>query len=218
MSSKVPTAIRWTRNKTTEELLDNPLAEFLYMQFMKVKDSPRHISIKPELLINEAYHISNLLYQDDNPIDSFDYYIHEIELDLGWKYAIELVMTMVFVLLNSQKRKPKKIISVIDKIELLYHNNIYWDTFNSVGICSSSPKRKLYYTYPKVFDTFIQQYNKQVTNVVGKSSCALNITINLNNEFKGDINNLNLAHADVAVGVAEAGSNVFHHKIEENGR
>jgi hypothetical protein len=34
-----------------EELLDDPLAESLYGLFLKVKDSPRHITIKPEIIL-----------------------------------------------------------------------------------------------------------------------------------------------------------------------
>lgn len=46
---------------------------------------------------------------------------------------------------------------------------------------------------------------------------SFHLTINLNNVIK-DIEHLHLGHADVAVGVAEAGSNVYHHKTNDNGR
>lgn len=39
--------------------------------------------------------------------------------------------------------------------------------------------------------------------------------IYIKNEFNGEIQELKVAHADVAVGVAEKGSNVFHHKEEK---
>ena len=67
MSSRIPSRIRWTGHKKKEELLDDPLAESLYGLFLKVKDSPRHIAIKPEKLINEVYYICNRFYQDTNP-------------------------------------------------------------------------------------------------------------------------------------------------------
>jgi hypothetical protein len=47
---------------------------------------------------------------------------------------------------------------------------------------------------------------------------GLNVTINVNNEFKGNIDHMHLAHADVAVGKAEKGANVYHHKIDKYGK
>lgn len=45
-----------------------------------------------------------------------------------------------------------------------------------------------------------------------------NPTINLfvRNDFSGEIKDLHVAHADVAVGVAEKGSNVYHHKTDSH--
>ena len=40
----------------------------------------------------------------------------------------------------------------------------------------------------------------------------------IKNELSGEIQELKVAHADVAVGVAEKGSNVFHHKEYKDGR
>ena len=51
MRSRIPSHIRWTGHKKMEELLDDPLAESLYGLFLKVKDSPRHITIKPEIIL-----------------------------------------------------------------------------------------------------------------------------------------------------------------------
>lgn len=217
MSSRVPRGIRWTKHKTIEELLDDPLAEGLYGLFLKVKDSPRHISIKPELLINEAYRISNLFYQDDNPKDRLDLYAHEIELDLGWKYAVDLVMSMVYVILKAQGKNPSKVQSAIGSIEKYYHNNIYWNTFCGMSIGLSPHKVKQKKSPAIVIDSIVQQCKQQFASACGKEGYALNLTINLNNEIK-DIEHLHLAHADVAVGIAEAGSNVYHHKNTDNGK
>ena len=39
---------------------------------------------------------------------------------------------------------------------------------------------------------------------------------NIQNDINGNIDHLHVAHADVAVGVAEKGSNVYHHKIDNH--
>ena len=42
---------------------------------------------------------------------------------------------------------------------------------------------------------------------------GIHITLNINNEYTGEIKQMQVAHSDVVVGVAEGGSHVFHHKV-----
>ena len=44
----------------------------------------------------------------------------------------------------------------------------------------------------------------------------MTINIFVRNDFSGEIKDLHVAHADVAVGVAEKGSNVCHHKTDSH--
>ena len=48
----------------------------------------------------------------------------------------------------------------------------------------------------------------------GLSNPTINVFVR--NDFSGEIKDLHVAHADVAVGVAEKGSNVYHHKIDNH--
>ena len=57
MRPKTNKGIKWSGNRKLEELLDDPVNEELYGLFLKVKDSPRHIAISAENLINR-YHES----------------------------------------------------------------------------------------------------------------------------------------------------------------
>ena len=133
MRSRIPSQIRWTGHKKKEELLDDPLAESLYGLFLKVKDSPRHISIKPETLINEVYYVVNQFYQEADPSVSIDKYAHEIESDLGWRYASDLVMIMAYALMKTQKN-PKKIEPLLCAIENQYRYCCYWNTCHALAI------------------------------------------------------------------------------------
>lgn len=126
MKSRKASLIRWTGNKTKEELLDDPIAESLFGLFLLVKDSPRHIAIKPEKLINEAYYISYQICQDSDSCCNIDKYAQEIESDMGWGYAVELVMSMVYVILKSKKICSKKIDNQILLIENTYMGCCYW--------------------------------------------------------------------------------------------
>lgn len=140
MRSRVPSQIRWTKHRTKEELLEDPLAEGLYGLFLKVKDSPRHISIKPEVLINEVYYVTNLFYQDTDPSGSIDLYAHEIESDLGWRYAADLVMIMAYALLKTQKSQ-KKLELLLHAIENKYRFCCYWDPCHALSVGTPHKKK-----------------------------------------------------------------------------
>lgn len=146
MSSRIPSRIRWTGHKKKEELLDDPLAESLYGLFLKVKDSPRHIAIKPEKLINEVYYICNRFYQDANPSAMIDEYAHEIETDLGWSYARSLVMSMAYVVLRSQKNLPKSIEQLVTSIEKQYKDCYYWNECKLLLKSMESTESPMFYT------------------------------------------------------------------------
>ncbi len=53
-----------------------------------------------------------------------------------------------------------------------------------------------------------------LTSLKGLSNPTINVFVR--NDFSGEIKDLHVAHADVAVGVAEKGSNVYHHKIDNH--
>lgn len=127
MRSRIPSQIRWTGHKKMEELLDDPLAESLYGLFLKVKDSPRHIAFKPERLINEVYYMCNRFYQENDPYEMLEEFSHEIESDMGWRYASELVMPMACVVLKSQKSIPARIERLVLAIEDVYGKSCYWN-------------------------------------------------------------------------------------------
>lgn len=127
MRSRVPSGIRWTGHKTKDEILDDPLAESLYGLFLKVKDSPRHIAFKPETLINEVYYICNCFYQDADPCAMIDKYAYEIESDLGWRYATDLVMSMAYVVMYKQRNNPVRIERLMRSIETIYGRCCYWE-------------------------------------------------------------------------------------------
>lgn len=146
MRSRIPSGIRWTRHKTKEELLDDPLAESLYGLFLKVKDSPRHIAIKPEKLINEVFYICNHIYQDADPCAMMEYYIQEIESDLGWIYATDLVMSMVYVVLKSQSKNPSKVEKLILSLEKVYRRCCYWNECQQLCVEHSSKETTAIYT------------------------------------------------------------------------
>lgn len=215
MRSRIPSHIRWTGHKKMEELLDDPLAESLYGLFLKVKDSPRHITIKPEIILNEVYLISNKIYQDAEPSNLIEDYEHEIESDMGWHYARELVMPMIYALIKGQKKKPQKVDCALVAIERKYHKSCYWPTFATVLRTEKRSAKNHPDLQPHVIDIAMKKLQAELSQYQNINPTNIYVTLNIQNDISG-IDHLHLDHADVAVGVAEKGSNVYHHKKENH--
>ena len=215
MRSRIPSQIRWTGQKKMEELLDDPVAESLYGLYLKVKDSPRHITIKPELLLNEAYSISNKIYQDNEPYGMIEVYEHEIESDMGWHYAKDLVMPMIYALISCQKKRPQYVDKALMAIRDKYIKSSYWSVFSSMPNPRHVTIRKDR-NHSQVLDMTLNQIQKNLNVFQDLGQKNIYVTLNIQNDIKGNIDHLHVAHADVAVGVAEKGSNVYHHKTENH--
>lgn len=212
MRSRIPSQMRWTGHKKMEELLDDPVAESLYGLFLKVKDGPRHITIKPELLLNEVYCISNKIYQDKEASDMIEVYEHEIESDMGWHYAKDLVMPMIYALICCQKKRPQYVDKALMVIEHKYNKSSYWPVFSSMPHPQHTSVRK----QSQVLDMTMKEIQRNLSIYQGLSQKNIYVTLNIQNDISGNIDHLHVAHADVAVGVAEKGSNVYHHKTDSH--
>ncbi len=118
-----------THNKKMEELLEDPINEELYGLFLKVKNSPRHIAINAESLFNEVYYLCAKLPKEKDPSGNLSVYAKEIETDLGWHYAAELVFPMLYAILKSKKRLSKKMLCLMETMEKNYGDTFYWNNF-----------------------------------------------------------------------------------------
>ena len=179
MGSRIPSGIRWKGSKGKEELLDDPIAESLFGLFLKVKDSPRHIAFKPERLINEVYYMCNRFYQEKNPSEKMDDFSHEIEQDMGWRYATELVMPMAYVVLKSQKSLPAKMKRMVLAIEEDYGTSSYWDECQQVLANRASVKTNNYIAGKDISKivaknpVFIINNVEQLNAILGKNAKIL---------------------------------------------
>lgn len=60
--------------------------------------------------------------------------------------------------------------------------------------------------------------NSTIPSLLESNDNRIQITLNVNNQFTGEIKSMQVAHSDVAVGVAERGSKVYHHNNYHHGR
>lgn len=215
MQPKTSKGIKRSGNRKLEELLDDPVNEEIYGLFLKVKDSPRHIAISAENLINEVLYISSRFYQDDKPERNLGVYAVEAESDLGWHYAADIVMPLVYAVIMAQTKIPKKMTILLKSIELQYRSSAYWDKCSHITIKNKPTKAKNVSIEANYLDGISDDIAALLKKQLAGVSC---VNININTQFTGEIKQMHVAHSDVAVGVAENGSTVFHHKIEKDGR
>lgn len=121
-----------TSFKRVEDIKEDAINDELYGLFLKVKDSPRHIGIKPENLFNEVYGVCDRISHDKSPEEHLDIYAKEIEQDMGWHYAVDLVMTMVYNVIRLKKKETEKNKRILSAIEHTYQHNCYWQPFLNV--------------------------------------------------------------------------------------
>jgi hypothetical protein len=133
-----------------------------------VKDSPRHIAFKPEKLINEVYYICNRFYQDANPSAMIDSYAHDIESDMGWSYATELVMSMAYIVVKSQRKNPDRVEELLQTIEKQYKFNCYWDECQRL-VVKQKPKEPGKFYFGKDLSILLNQNGGNLTKVLGNS-------------------------------------------------
>lgn len=174
---KVPALLFNHKNTNTRIMkqmtFDDPVDEELYGLFLKVKDSPRHIPIKADLLLKEAKNVCEGLYQDKQAEKHLTEFEQNILTNLGWHYAPSLIMSMVYGMMRMKGKQTRKAARLMDALEQAYGHCCYWHAFHKAQLPRITIRR------PK---TIIYQ-----------------------------VQHLHVAHADVAVGVAESGATVYHH-------
>ena len=201
MRSRVPSTLRWTKQKTLDEILEDPVLEEAYGLFLRVKDSPRHIAFKPETLFNEVLAICTRMYEDKMPAEHLEHYAHDIYLDMGWHYAVDLVMTMAYALIKLQPKNPPSIQELLISIESQYQHNSYWAAFLQMNK-RQAPVRKrkpLQMIPPDDIRAVVGQLNQQLAKVNGSSAGPIVFNLSISNEIKGPIDRLRVDKAEIYV-------------------
>ena len=149
------------------------------------------MDLDADTILAEVYRVS--LRVEKEKLDDTDY--HDIYRDFQkkfkWYHAASISMMFLYAVLSTKKHLSMETLCLIRRIGQQYRHR---------------PQMK---AIQKQMPMFVAQ------RLVDKKSPTINIY--MRNNFCGEIKDMHLAHADVAVGVAEAGANVYHHKNNGNG-
>ena len=104
---------------------------------------------------------------------------------------------------------------LLKSIELQYRSSAYWDKCSQITMQKVRSGARNVSIKTQNIDSIGVDIASMIKKQLVGVSC---VNININTQFTGEIKQMHVAHSDVAVGVAECGSTVFHHKIVKNGR
>lgn len=212
MAQKIPRELLWVDKKRMSEFLEEPLNKKLYEVYLNIKRKVPSQDFQTLKLFNEVYYQCCRIVSANDPDIDLDDIIKEIKEDLGWEYSTSLVVNMIYAVLSLRKGNSKEVKEVLLKIERhhclsQYKTPIYMMT----ETCKANYE---FYDLEKYFNTpdvpvSISIPLPSLNNIEN----GIHITLNINNEYTGEIKQMQVAHSDVVVGVAEGGSHVFHHKV-----
>lgn len=201
--------------KTKEEDIEGcrfeePLDKGLLSIFDFVQTDNFYARTNPKNILIEAYHYRHSVEKDMLDDNDFHKAYEDMKRSLGSYYAASICMVMLYALLSVKSTHNFQTLCLIHKIENKYKLRSWMKEVAQLvyRIKNNIPNNNDMPIIIKLED-----------NRAGSEKKALNITLNINNEYTGEIKQMQVAHSDVVVGVAEKGSNVFHHKeVKEDGR
>ncbi len=225
MEQLLPGEYLWAKKNTMGEYLKEPLNKKLYQVYLTIRRNNPSQHFDSLKLFNLVYSLCARVVYENDTSPKLNGYIKEIKTAMGWSYPTSMVLNMVYAVLSLRKGNSDEVMTFLEKIEIHYKLSEY----NTPFYCFVKEERSKQHLYNVPFpdnnqlDFIIQKeigsviYNKTLKDKSNNPN--LYFTINVNNQFTGEIKDMHVAHSDVAVGVAEKGANVYHHKeIRKDGK
>ena len=131
----LPREFVYTDRRTLDDFLRNDeLNLLLYKVYLEVKDKPYYFKFPAEKAFNEAWYIATLAMNEAHPELDVKEWLWRSRDNMGWRYAADLVMSMVYVILYLQKDKPKMVEYVLPMFDNLNLGNEHFPAFKSMAI------------------------------------------------------------------------------------
>ena len=185
-----------------EEPLDKGLLSIFHFS------QPEHFytTICPEFILREAHLQCQRVVKDMLNDQDFHETYELMKQHLGSYFAASICMMMLYAMMGIRENLNFCTLCLMHKIENKYRLRPWMKDVEKLVY-------RVKHHIHDIQDTPI--VIKLEDNSIGAEKKELNITLNINNEYTGEIKQIHVAHSDVTVGVAENGSNVFHHKEEK---
>ena len=106
---RLPEEFVYTPKGTLDEFLrSDDLNKELYKVYLRVKDRPYYFKFEVEDAFNEAWYIATIVMNDPHPELILRDLWYIAKGDIGWAYAANLVMSMVYAIISLQTDKSEQ--------------------------------------------------------------------------------------------------------------
>lgn len=126
----LPKQLIYTDRRNLDDFLrEDGLNRSLYKVYLKVKDRPYYFKFSTEKAFNEAYYISTMAMNEPHPELDVREWRYLAKNNMGWAYAADLVMSMVYAILYLQNNKDEKIDYVLTVMQGAGYSEDYFPDF-----------------------------------------------------------------------------------------
>lgn len=130
----LPKQLIYTDRKTLDDFLrEDDLNKELYNVYLQVKDKPYYFKFDAVKAFNEAYYIAVLAMNERKPESQVKEWYWNAQSNIGWVYAANLVMSMVYAILSLQENKPKRIDKVLEVMQSMHFSKEHFPAFKKMA-------------------------------------------------------------------------------------
>ncbi len=130
----LPKQLIYTDRKTLDDFLrEDDLNKELYNVYLQVKDKPYYFKFDDVKAFNEAYYIAVLAMNERKPESQVKEWYWNAQSHIGWVYAANLVMSMVYAILSLQENKPKRIDKVLEVMQSMHFSKEHFPAFKKLA-------------------------------------------------------------------------------------
>jgi len=167
------------RNNLDDFLYSDDLNKELYKVYLRVKDRPYKFKFLANEAFNEAYYIATMAMNEPHPEDDVKEWRYIAQREIGWAYASNLVMSMVYAILNLQESKPDGVgyaLSIMQKEnygeehfpdfkEMVENSSAKYNSDFTVRPCPVKDLSKLEISWEDVTNNFDQQTIRELVSM-----------------------------------------------------
>ena len=192
MEKKLSREELWANKKTMAEFLKEPLNKKLYDVYMGIKKNAPLQDFHTLGLFNEVYYQCSRIIIENNRDLNLSSVISEIKENLGWDYSSSIVVNMIYAVLSLRHGNTEEINDVLYKIKKHYLFEQRHPPFYEMSeACKAKGEFYDFDPIPTTLsDAPIVQIPMPIVNP--QNSGSINIYLNLNNQFTGEIKAVNV--------------------------
>ena len=131
----IPRAILWTEKTTMDEFFElDPVNEYFFEYYTSLREEPFAVPMDAVNVFNEVYYQATRLVYEVSCSPHYillQSYFHDIKANLGWNNCAEMVMSMVYWILEAAEPAVSLIaFHTKNELKTLCMNCIYWLPFS----------------------------------------------------------------------------------------